>query len=288
MSIVMLGGEAAKAMKEPLIRETEELKEAGILPSLTLLRVGERPDDLSYERSARKRMEMIGIDCQVVSLPETVSQADFEAAFDAVNEDPKVHGILVFSPLPEGLDIGPVKERINPGKDVDGISAVNEAKVFSGDGSGFAPCTAQAVIELLDHYGIDLTGKRVTLVGRSLVVGKPLAMLLLGRNATLTICHTRTRDLAGSCRNAEVLIAAAGKARMITADMVSEGAVVVDVGINVDADGNLCGDVDFEAVEPKASCISPVPRGVGNVTTSVLAEHVLRAARSEKKLKSLQ
>ncbi len=279
MSTVMLGGEAAKAMKEPLIRETEDLKAAGISPCLTLLRVGEHPDDLSYERSAKKRMEMIGIDCRVEALPADVSQEEFEAAFDAVNEDPGVHGILIFLPLPEGLDIGPVKERINPLKDVDGISAVNEAKVFSGDVRGFAPCTAQAVIELLDQYGIDLTGKRVTLVGRSLVVGKPLAMLLLGRNATLTICHTRTRDLARTCVDAEVLIAAAGKARMITADMVSEGAVVVDVGINVDADGNLCGDVDYEAVEPKASFISPVPRGVGNVTTSVLAEHVLRAAR---------
>ncbi len=279
MSTVMLGGEAAKAMKEPLIRETEELKAAGVRPRLALLRVGERPDDLSYERSARKRMEMIGIDCQVTALPETVSQAEFESAFDAVNEDPGVHGILLFCPLPKGLDIGPVKERIDPRKDVDGISAVNEAKVFSGDPGGFAPCTAQAVIELLDHYGIDLTGKKVTLVGRSLVVGKPLAMLLLGRNATLTICHTRTRDLAGTCAGAEVLIAAAGRPRMITADMVAEGAVVVDVGINVDENGDLCGDVDYEAVEPKASYISPVPRGVGNVTTSVLAEHVLRAAR---------
>ncbi len=279
MSTLMLGGAVAKAMKDPLIRETEELKTAGITPCLALLRVGEKPDDLSYERSAKKRMEMIGIDCQSVVLPETVSQTDFEAAFDELNEDPDVHGILLFCPLPKTLDLTPVKERIDPRKDVDGLCDVNVAKVFSGDDSGFAPCTAQAVMELLDYYGIDLTGKRVTLVGRSMVVGKPLAMLLLGQNATLTICHTRTKDLAGTCAGAEVLIAAAGKAKMITADMVSEGAVVVDVGINVDENGELCGDVDFENVEPKVSYISPVPRGVGSVTTSVLASHVLRGAR---------
>ncbi len=279
MSTLMLGGAVAKAMKDPLIRGTEELKTAGITPCLALLRVGEKPDDLSYERSAKKRMEMIGIDCQSVVLPETVSQTDFEAAFDELNEDPDVHGILLFCPLPKTLDLTPVKERIDPRKDVDGLCDVNVAKVFSGDDSGFAPCTAQAVMELLDYYGIDLTGKRVTLVGRSMVVGKPLAMLLLGQNATLTICHTRTKDLAGTCAGAEVLIAAAGKAKMITADMVSEGAVVVDVGINVDENGELCGDVDFENVEPKVSYISPVPRGVGSVTTSVLASHVLRGAR---------
>ncbi len=279
MSTLMLGGEVAKSMKDPLIRETKELKTAGILPRLAMLRVGERPDDLSYERSAKKRMETIGIDCQSVVLPETVSQEEFEAAFDALNEDPDVHGILLFCPLPKTLDLTPVKERIDPRKDVDGLCDDNVARVFSGDPRGFAPCTAQAVIEMLDYYGIDLTGKRVTLVGRSMVVGKPLAMLLLGRNATLTICHTRTVDLAGTCARAEVLIAAAGRPKMITADMVGDDAVVVDVGINVDEDGALCGDVDFEAVEPKASYISPVPRGVGSVTTSVLASHVLSGAR---------
>ncbi len=279
MSTQMRGGEAAKAMKETLIREADALKAQGIRPCLTLIRAGERPDDLAYERSAGKRMEMIGIDCRVTALPETVSQAEFEAAFDAANEDPSVHGILILSPLPGGLDIEPVRERIDPDKDVDGISPVNRAKVFSGDASGFAPCTAQAVPALLDHYGIDLTGKRVTLIGRSMVVGKPLAMLLLGRNATLTICHTRTKDLADTCARAEVLIAAAGRPKMITADMVSEGAVVVDVGINVDENGDLCGDVDYEAVSSKASFITPVPGGVGNVTTSVLAGHVLEGAR---------
>ena len=185
----------------------------------------------------------------------------------------------MFSPLPKTLNEEKIKQMIHPWKDVDGMSPVNVAKVFSGDSTGFAPCTAEAVMEILDYYKIDLKGKRVTIVGRSMVVGKPLSMLMLGRHATVTICHTRTKDLAGTCRNAEILAAAAGKARMISEDMAADGAVVVDVGINVDEDGNLCGDVDYDAVEGKASYITPVPRGVGSVTTSVLAKHVLRSAR---------
>jgi methylenetetrahydrofolate dehydrogenase (NADP+)/methenyltetrahydrofolate cyclohydrolase len=214
----------------------------------------------------------------VTELPEDISQAQFEQAFAAVNDDPATHGILLFRPLPKQLDEEPVRGMINPGKDVDCMSPVNMAKVFSGDESAFAPCTPEAVMEVLAHYGIDLKGKRVTVVGRSMVVGKPLSMLLLKQHATVTICHTRTVDLAGTCRNAEILIAAAGKARMITADFVSENRVVVDVGINVDSDGNVCGDVDFDAVAPHAAYISPVPGGIGAVTSSVLAKHVVRAA----------
>ena len=186
----------------------------------------------------------------------------------------------MFRPLPGHLDEEPLKSLIDPVKDVDCMSPVNIAKVFSGDDSGYAPCTPEAVMEMLDHYGIDPKGKKVTVIGRSMVVGKPLAMLLLKRHATVTICHTRTEDLTGTCRAADILIAAAGKAKMVTAPMAGEGAVVVDVGINMDPEGNLCGDVDFEAVEPGASFISPVPRGVGSVTTSVLAQHVVRAAES--------
>lgn len=279
MSVIMTGAEVAKAMKERLLQETEDLKSQRIFPSLTILRVGNRPDDLVYERGARKRMELTGIGCKVVELPETVSQEAFEEAFRRENEDAAVHGILLMRPLPAHLDEEPIKAKIKPYKDVDCLSPVNESKIFRGDGTGFAPCTAQAVLEMLDHYGIELEGKRVTVVGRSMVVGRPLALMLLNRNATVTVCHTRTRDLKETCRNAQVLIAAAGKARMVGAEMVGADAVVVDVGINVDADGNLCGDVDFEAVEEKAAYLSPVPRGVGSVTTSVLASHVVRGAR---------
>ena len=281
MSVLMKGADVANAMKEVLINKVESLKEKGVNPCLTIVRVGNRPDDLSYERGAKKRMETIGIECRILELPEDIQQEDFEKEFAAVNDDPTVHGILLFRPLPNHLDEEPVIASVNPEKDMDCMSPVNMAKVFSGDESGYAPCTAEAVMEMFAHYGIDLTGKQVTVVGRSMVVGKPLAMMLLKKNATITVCHTRTADLPETCRNAEILVAAAGKAKMITADMVGEGAVVADVGINVDESGNLCGDVDFDAVEGKASYISPVPRGVGSITTSVLAKHVVCAAERQ-------
>ena len=278
MSILMKGADVAKTMKEDLTGEARRLKDRGILPSLTIVRVGARPDDLAYERGARKRMEMIGIECKVVELPETITQAEFEKTFFKINEDPKVHGILLFRPLPGHLDEGPVVSRINPLKDVDCMCPVNIAKVFSGDETGHAPCTPEAVMEMLDYYKIDPRGKKVTVIGRSMVVGKPLSMLLLKRHATVTICHTRTKDLSATCREAEILVAAAGKARMVTADMIGDGAVVVDVGINVDENGKLCGDVDFETLEGTASMATPVPGGIGAVTTAVLAKHLVMAA----------
>lgn len=279
MSVLMKGIDVANAMKEELIEAAKQLKQKGIIPCLTIIRVGSREDDLSYERGAKKRMEMIGIECRVTELPEDISQREFEETFRRVNDDPEVHGILLFRPLPGHLNEEPVKKMIRPEKDVDCMSDRNAAKVFAGDETGYAPCTAEAVMKMLKFYGIDLKGKNTVVVGRSMVVGKPLSMMLLKEHATVTICHTRTVDLPEVCKRADLLVAAAGKARMITADMVGDGAVVADVGINVDEEGNLCGDVDFEAAEGKASYISPVPRGVGSITTSVLAEHVIRAAK---------
>lgn len=278
MAIEMLGAEVAKAMKERIISRGDRLKQEGIIPCLTIIRIGERPDDLSYERGAKKRMELTGIECRVKELPEDISQEEFEGEFRKVNADETVHGILLFRPLPAHLDEKPVRKMINPYKDVDCMSDVNLAKVFAGDQSGFAPCTAEAVMEMLEHYGIDVCGKKVTVVGRSMVVGRPLAMLMLQKNATVTVCHTRTAELAETCRNADILVAAAGRAKMITSDMIGEGAIVADVGINADAEGKMCGDVDYEGALEKASFISPVPRGVGSVTTSVLALHIIKAA----------
>ncbi|MGN0404919.1 MAG: bifunctional 5,10-methylenetetrahydrofolate dehydrogenase/5,10-methenyltetrahydrofolate cyclohydrolase [Bariatricus sp.] len=278
MAIEMLGAEVAKAMKERIISKGDKLKQKRIIPCLTIIRIGERPDDLSYERGAKKRMELTGIECRVKELPEDISQEEFEEEFRKVNADETVHGILLFRPLPKHLDEEPIRKMINPYKDVDCMSDVNLAKVFAGDTSGFAPCTAEAVMEMLEHYGVDVCGKKVTVVGRSMVVGRPLAMLMLQKNATVTVCHTRTAELAKACRNAEILVAAAGRAKMITSDMIGEGAIVADVGINADAEGKMCGDVDYEGALEKASFISPVPRGVGSVTTSVLASHVVRAA----------
>ncbi|HEY9093527.1 MAG TPA: bifunctional 5,10-methylenetetrahydrofolate dehydrogenase/5,10-methenyltetrahydrofolate cyclohydrolase [Candidatus Cryosericum sp.] len=278
MSIVMKGSEVAGALRESISVGVQELVSQGVTPCLAIVRVGARPDDLSYERGAVKRMASVGIRCSVTELAEDIGQEEFLERFRAVNDDPAVHGILLFRPLPRQLDEQAVRMLVNPAKDVDGMSPLNSAKVFAGDGAAFAPCTPEAVMEVLAHYGVDLTGKRVTIVGRSMVVGRPLAMLMLQKNATVTICHTRTKDLPGTCRGAEILVAAAGKARMVTADFVAPGATIIDVGINVDENGNLCGDVDYDAVARIAAAITPVPGGIGAVTSSVLAGHVLRAA----------
>lgn len=279
MSIVMKGLEVAGAMKEKLQEEVLALKERGIIPHLAIVRVGARPDDLAYERGAKKRMNIIGIKCTVFEIPEDVDQELFELQFGKINSNPEIHGILLFRPLPKHLNEESLKGLINPLKDVDSMSPVNAAKVFSGDETGFAPCTPESVIEILDYYNIDITGKKVVVLGRSMVVGKPLSMLLLKKNATVTICHTKTKNLEKVCREAEILIAAAGKAKMVTQEMVGDNAIVIDVGINLDEEGNLCGDVDYKNVEGKSSYITPVPGGVGSVTSSVLAKHVITAAK---------
>ncbi len=276
--ILMKGAEVNAAMKERMINRVDALKKKGVQPVINIVRIGNRSDDLAYERGARKRMESVGVEMKITELPEDISQADFVKAFRKVNEDKTVHGIMLFRPLPKHLDESEIASIINPIKDVDCMSPVNIAKVFMGDEGVFAPCTAKAVMEMLAHYEVDLSGKNVVIVGRSMVVGKPLAMLMLKKNATVTVCHTRTVDLAEKCRRADVIVAAAGRAGMITGDMISRGTIVVDVGININEEGKLCGDVEFESVEPQASYISPVPGGVGGVTSSVLASHVIKAA----------
>ncbi|MCR4434774.1 MAG: tetrahydrofolate dehydrogenase/cyclohydrolase catalytic domain-containing protein [Clostridiales bacterium] len=278
MAVVMKGSEVANAMKEKMIKEVEALKAKGIAPTLGIVRLGARPDDLAYEKGAVKRCETVGIGSKVFEYPEKITQAELIDEINKINADKTIHGILLFRPLPKHIDENVIKYVISPQKDIDCLNPVNVAKVFEGDESGFAPCTPTAVVEMLDFYNISLEGKRVVVVGRSLVVGKPLAMMLLKKNATVTICHTRTRNLQETCRNAEILIAAAGKAKMVTGDFIPKGGVVVDVGINLDENGNLCGDVDYQAAEGIASHITPVPGGVGTVTSSVLAKHVIKAA----------
>lgn len=279
MAILMKGSEAVNAMKERMLKDVEELNKKGIIPGLAIVRVGSRPDDLSYERGAIKRCEGLGIKCRVFEYPESITQQALVDEIKKVNDDGSVHGILLFRPLPKHIDESVIKYIISHEKDADCFNPVNVAKVFEGDDTGFAPCTPEAVVEMLDHYGINVAGKKVTIIGRSLVVGKPLSMLLLKKHATVTICHTRTRNLEETCKQAEILIAAAGKAKMVTDAFVSNGQVVMDVGINMDENGNLCGDVDFEKVEPLVASITPVPGGVGTVTTSVLAKHVILAAK---------
>ncbi len=272
--IIMRGSEVSAGMKEDLTKEAAFLN-----PVLAIVRVGARPDDLSYERGIIKRFDSLGLTVRVHELPENISQSEFDSEFAKINSDPANHGVLLFRPLPKNLSDDYAVRTVNPHKDIDCMSHENLAGVFAGDKDSFAPCTPLAVMEMLRFYGINLSGKNVAIVGRSLVLGRPLAMLMLGENATVTICHTRTRNLPEVCRRADIIVAAAGKARMITPEFVNENSVVVDVGINVDPEGRLCGDVDFETVSPLVHALSPVPGGVGAVTTSMLARNLIQAAK---------
>ena len=278
MTTVLKGADVAAGMEAALRAEADRLRLKGIEPKLGIVRIGARPDDLAYERGALKRFEKLGMMAQVFEFNDAIDQESFLAEFEKINTSADIHGILLFRPLPQHLDEKSITKAINPHKDVDGMNPINAAKVFSGDDDGFAPCTPSAVMEMLSYAGVDLSGKNVAIVGRSMVVGRPLAMLMLKRNATVTICHTKTRNMEEICRAADIIIAAAGKARILASSYVSAKSIVIDVGINVDEDGKLCGDVDYDAVSTLVSMISPVPGGVGSVTTSVLAKHVLKAA----------
>ena len=258
---------------------TKELETLSFVPKLAIVRVGENPDDMSYERGATKKLKSFGLDVASYVFPQDISDEDFKKAFNDINEDDEVTGILLLRPLPLTINEKDIENMIDPKKDLDGISPINIAKVFEGDTTGFSPCTAEAVIEVLKAYDIELTGKRVTVVGRSMVVGKPVSMLLLKENATVTMTHTRTVDLKKTCSDAEIVIAAAGRAKMLNSDYCGQDAVMIDVGINVDENGKLCGDVDYATLDGKASAATPVPGGVGTVTTAVLAKHLIQAAK---------
>lgn len=281
MSELMLGLPVAKAINERLLPQIAELKAKGTCPKLAILRVGERPDDLSYERGALKRCDTLGIEAEVIQVPDDVATTEsLIAAVQDLNARDDVHGVLMFRPLPPSIDQEAVCEALDPAKDVDCLTSGSLYGVFANKPRGFAPCTAEAVVELLDFYGVNLDGADVCVVGRSLVIGKPVSVMLQARNATVTMCHTHTADLAAHCRAARIVVAAAGHAKTVGADCVREGQVIVDVGINWDeAAQKLVGDVDFDAVEPVVAAVTPVPRGVGSVTTAVLAKHVVEAAQ---------
>lgn len=283
MAEILKGAPVAAALSEELIARAERLRQAGTVPTLAILRVGERPDDISYETGAMKRCDKIGIAVKHFLLPEDCTKERLLDTVREINGDGSIHGCLMFRPLPNKDMEAAACALLAPEKDVDCMTSGSLASVFTGKGAGYPPCTAQACIELLDHYGVALTGRRVTVIGRSLVIGKPVAMMLQQRNATVTMCHTRTVDMPGVCRGAEIIIAAAGKAGMVDKTFAAQGQVLVDVGINVDENGKLCGDVKFDEVEPVAAAITPVPGGVGAVTTAVLAKHVIEAAEKAQK-----
>ena len=274
---ILKGGAASGKIKEEVAAMLEEM--GGRVPKLAIVRVGGNLDDLSYERGAKKKLENFGLRVQSFVYPKEISHEDFMREFQKVNEDEDVDGILLLCPLPKQIDQKKAAAAIDPDKDLDGISPVNAARIFAGDREGFAPCTAEAVMEVLKTAGISVRGKRVVIVGRSMVVGRPLSMLMLQEDATVTICHTKTVDLPDVCREADILVAAAGRAKMLDGSYVKEGAVVVDVGINVDENGVLCGDVDFDAVKEKTSAITPVPGGVGPMTIAMLMKNCVQSKK---------
>lgn len=278
MAELLRGAPVAKSMTEEIAERAARLASAGVTPKLAIVRVGDNPSDGAYVRGALKRAERAGVAVEPVSLPDTVSQEELMGEITRINADRSIHGCLLLRPLPAPLDESSVCAALAPEKDVDGITPGSLFGVFAGEQTGFAPCTAEAVVELLERSGVELSGARVTVVGRSLVIGRPVAMLLMGKNATVTICHTRTRDLASECARADILVVAAGHAATVGASAVRDGQVVVDVGINVDESGALVGDVAFNEVEPLVRAITPVPGGVGAVTTAVLMKHVVEAA----------
>ncbi len=278
MARQLLGKEVTAVLNEKIKSRAAALKEKGVEPTLGIIRVGEREDDLSYERGAVKRCETLGVACKKILLPADVTQEVLMDAVRQVNEDDSIHGVLIFRPLPRHLDEEAVIRALDPAKDVDGITDGSMVGVFAGREQGFPPCTPQACMEILDHYQIDCTGKKAVVVGRSLVVGKPAAMMLLKKNATVTVCHTRTKDMPSVVKEADIVIVAAGRAGVVDDRYVSPGQIIIDVGINVNDQGKLCGDVAYDKVEPIVEAITPVPRGVGSVTTSVLVGHVVEAA----------
>ena len=278
MSVILKGAPVVAAMNEANAARCAALREKGVVPTLAVVRVGAREDDLSYEKGVMTRCAKVGVEVKQFLLPADAAQEELLGVIACINADPSIHGCLLFRPLPRQFDDRTVRAALSPEKDIDGITDGSLAGVFTNTAIGYPPCTAQACLEILRHYDLPLSGKRAVVVGRSLVVGKPAAMMLDRQNATVTLCNSRTQNLPALCREADILVVAMGKMGFIGGDCLREGQVVVDVGIHVNAEGKLCGDVRFAEAEPVVGAITPVPGGVGTVTTSVLVSHVVDAA----------
>ena len=278
MAMILKGAPVVAAMNEANAARCEALKAKGITPTLAVVRVGAREDDLSYERGVMTRCGKVGVAVRQYLLPADAAQEQLLDVIHGINADPAIHGCLLFRPLPKQFDDRTIRAALSPEKDIDGITDGSLAGVFTNTAIGYPPCTAQACLEILRYYDLPLSGKRAVVVGRSLVVGKPAAMMLDRQNATVTLCNSRTQNLPALCKEADILVVAMGKMGFIGGDCLREGQVVVDVGIHVNAEGKLCGDVRFAEAEPVVGAITPVPGGVGTVTTSVLVSHVVDAA----------
>ena len=287
MAKQLLGKEVNEALVAALQGRTAALKEKGVTPTLGIIRLGENPSDLSYEKGATKRAEEVGVAVKNYILPETATKEEVLKVIDEVNADASVHGVLMFRPLPKHLkaDQDEICNRLAPCKDVDSMTHMSNAGVFEGQDLGYAPCTPAACMEILDHYGIDCKGKNAVVIGRSLVVGKPAAMMLMAKNATVTVCHTRSVNVPEICKKADIIVTAAGVLNSLTKDYVREGQIVIDVSMNWNPEkitskgkGGMSGDCVYDEVESIVEAITPVPGGVGAVTTTVLMKHVVEAA----------
>ncbi|SFH59209.1 methylenetetrahydrofolate dehydrogenase (NADP+) / methenyltetrahydrofolate cyclohydrolase [Pseudobutyrivibrio sp. OR37] len=285
MAKLLKGKDVVENINARLADQVHKLKASGVTPTLAILRVGEREDDLSYERGAKKRCEQVGVEVKVIALAADVSATEYLDTLEKLNRDKTIHGILMFRPLPKHIDEKKARNMLAAEKDVDGCTDLSLAGVFTNTSLGFAPCTAEAAMEILKYYNIPLEGKRVAVIGRSLVIGRPVAMLLMHANATVTICHTRTVDITSITKEADIVVVASGQMESVGADYLKEGQTVIDVGINWNSEKNkLCGDVKFDEVEDIVSAITPVPGGVGGVTTSILVKHVVEAAMRQNNL----
>ena len=285
MAIILKGSPVAQAIMENVNKDIELLKGKGVVPTLAVIRTGENPDDIAYENSAAAKCEKAGITLKRIALPSDVEQEKIELVLEDLNRDDSVHGILILWPLPGHLDQKRIREILDPRKDMDGCSYGSLSGLYSNSGIGYPPCTAEAVMRMLEHYEIEVSGKKVAVIGRSLVIGLPVATMLIYKNATVVNCHTKTPDVPSITKQADILIATAGSMRLVDENYVRENQVVIDVGINWDSENKvLVGDVDFHKVEPFVSSISPVPGGVGNVTTALLISHVVEAAKKAERL----
>ena len=280
MSIILYGKPVSEKIRNNISERAAAFKNSrGAAPKIAILRAGERPDNLAYEKRVLKMCGDVSIDTEVVAHPGDVSHDDFKKSLAELNDNADVHGILVFRPLPKQINEAEICSMISPEKDIDCMNSENLKKIFIGDDSAIAPCTPEAVIEILKHYDYELQGKNAVIVNRSLVLGKPLAMLFLKENSTVTVCHSKTEDLADVIKNADIFVSGIGKAKYFDDSYVSEKNIVIDVGINF-ADGKMCGDVDLDAVSEKVQAVTPVPGGVGGVTSAVLLRHLIEAAEN--------
>ncbi len=275
---LLKGNEVVKAIEESLSERIDSLKTRRIMPTLAIVRVGEKDDDIYYQRSAAKRCEGLGIACESYQFDESMTEEELINEIVNLNLDEHVHGVLILRPLPKHISDEAICSALDPKKDVDGITDTSLAAVMKNSKDGFAPCTARACIEILNYYGISPRGKRAVVIGRSLVVGKPVALMLTAMDATVTVCHTKTPEIQNIASEADILVVAAGRAKIVDRHYVKLGATVIDVGINTGSDGKLVGDVDFDDVKDNVFAITPVPGGVGTVTTTVLAMHTVEAA----------